>query len=172
MASALPEVQRYSQRKLSFYLLLTRISHEPERYRNKAFQSEDVVFYFEGWITQFLCRSGSPLVKNIKCHFYLHYYSLQFRTWVKLMYSLLISYYFSILFDVLHEKFGLNPRASIIFLINVSLPTAMLCVQLYLFFAWYSHSIHLRRSLGNFRRNSLLWHRWVIYPVEFLPNEM
>ena len=29
------------------------------------------------------------------------------------------------------------------------------------------HSIHLRRSLGNFRRNSFLWHLWVIYPVEF-----
>ncbi len=27
---------------------LTRISHEPERFRNKAFQPEDVVFYFEG----------------------------------------------------------------------------------------------------------------------------
>jgi hypothetical protein len=27
---------------------LTRISHEPERFRNKAFQAEDVVFYFEG----------------------------------------------------------------------------------------------------------------------------
>ncbi len=27
---------------------LTRISHEPERCRNKAFQPEDVVFYFEG----------------------------------------------------------------------------------------------------------------------------
>ncbi len=25
-----------------------------------AFQPEDVVFYFEGWITQFLCHSGSP----------------------------------------------------------------------------------------------------------------
>ena len=45
------------------------------------------------------------------------------------MYNLLISYYFSILFDVLHEKFGLNPRASIIFLINVLLPTAMPCAR-------------------------------------------
>jgi len=26
----------------------TRISHRPERFRNKAFQPEDVVFYFEG----------------------------------------------------------------------------------------------------------------------------
>ncbi len=40
--------------------------------------------------------------------FILHYYSLQFWTWDKLMYNLLISYYFSILFDVLHEKFGLE----------------------------------------------------------------
>jgi hypothetical protein len=28
--------------------VLVWISHEPERCRNKAFQSEDVVFYFEG----------------------------------------------------------------------------------------------------------------------------
>ena len=32
--------------------------------------------------------------------------------------------------------------------------------------AWNNHSIHLRRSLGNFKRNSLLWHQWVIYPVK------
>jgi hypothetical protein len=28
--------------------IFTRISHEPEWCRNKAFQPEDVVFYFEG----------------------------------------------------------------------------------------------------------------------------
>ena len=33
------------------------------------------------------------------------------------------------------------------------------------FFAGYSPSIHLHRSFGNFKRNSLLWHRRVIYPV-------
>ncbi len=32
--------------------LLPRFSHEPERLRNKAFQAEDVVIYFEGRITQ------------------------------------------------------------------------------------------------------------------------
>jgi len=34
--------------KLTNYFALTRISHEFERLRNKAFQPEDVVFYFEG----------------------------------------------------------------------------------------------------------------------------
>jgi len=37
----------------------------------------------------------------------MHYYSPQFRTLDNLMYNLLISYYFSILFDVLHEKIWL-----------------------------------------------------------------
>ena len=82
---------------------------------------------------------------------------------------------------IIFLPFALYPRAFFIFSINVLLPTAMLWIHLfsllrlsfkplYLFFAWQSHSIHRRRSLGNFKRNSLLWHRWVIYPVKpFLP---
>ena len=73
------------------YIRLIRISHGSEQLRNKlasqpsppgirqrrsrwrtgkarrpgAFQPEDVVFYLEGWITQFLCRSASSMVKNL-----------------------------------------------------------------------------------------------------------
>ena len=38
----------YPEYFTKYRTFLTRISHEPERCRNKAFQTEDVVFYFEG----------------------------------------------------------------------------------------------------------------------------
>ncbi len=41
-----------------------------------------------------------------------------------------------------------------------------------LFFASKSQYIQRRRSFANFKRNSFLWQRWVIYSVEFLPWEM
>jgi hypothetical protein len=38
------------------------------------------------------------------------------------------------------------------------------------FLASNSQCIQRLLSLSNFNRNSLLWHRWVIYPVKCLPN--
>ncbi|MEE8551928.1 MAG: hypothetical protein V3S72_01380 [Desulfobacterales bacterium] len=48
-----PVKEEFAGYKMSIHLLLkpmnlTRISHEPERCRSKAFQPEDVEFYFEG----------------------------------------------------------------------------------------------------------------------------
>ena len=48
-----------------FARVLTRFSHKTEQHMNKAFQSEDVVLYFEDLITQFMCCSVLPLVKNL-----------------------------------------------------------------------------------------------------------
>ncbi len=48
-----------------------RITSNPHFSRARAVQEQGIsarrrsIFYFEGWITQFLYRSGSPLVKNL-----------------------------------------------------------------------------------------------------------